>query len=109
MLKNITDTKELRPTLLSLLSTSGTLAGLSLALTGIVNLRISHTAVGSLADDMFLVAAMGFIIVCCFTFFALKHIHSSKLGRWTSIIDITFLGSHVMLILAGIVTVYEFV
>jgi len=107
LLKNITDPKELRPMLLSLLSTSGTLAGLSLAMVGLVNLKISNTQVGSLADDMFLCAALGFVVVCAFTFFALRHINSEKVHRWTMTVDHIFLSSLGMLILAGIVTVYE--
>jgi hypothetical protein len=107
LLKDITDPKELRPVLLSVLSTSGTLAGLSLALVGLVNLKISHTQIGSLADDMFLMGAMGFVTVSCFTFFALRHINSPKVKTWTKIIDTGFICSLVTLVLAGIVTVYE--
>ena len=68
MLKNIKDILELRQILLSLLSTSGTLAGISLALVGIVNLKITNTKIESLADDMFLFAALGFVVVVYFIF-----------------------------------------
>jgi hypothetical protein len=54
MLKNINDPKDLQRLLLSLLSTSGTLAGLSMALVGIVNLKVANTKVETLADDMVL-------------------------------------------------------
>lgn len=109
MLKDLKEPRELRPVLLSVLSTSGTLAGLSLALVGLVNLKISHTKIGSLADDMFLLAAMGFVTVSCFTFFALRHINSPKVTTWTRIIDTGFIGSLITLVLAGIVTVYELI
>jgi hypothetical protein len=107
LLKHIKDPKDLRPTMLSLMSTSGTLAGLSLALTSIVNLRISQTNLGSLADDMFLFSSLGFLIVCFFTFFGLRHLHSERMIRWTGAIDYIFLGSLLLLVLAGFVTVYE--
>lgn len=109
MLKNINDPKELRLTLLSLLSTSGTLAGISLALVGIVNLRITNSAVESFADDLFLFSALGFVAVCYCTFFALRHLHSGrKAQRWVTIIDVVFLSSLTLLLFAGFATVYAF-
>lgn len=69
MLKNANDPESLLQMLLSLLSTSGTMAGLSLALVGIVNLRITSTKVASIADDVFLFASLGFVVVCYMTFF----------------------------------------
>ncbi|WP_159017680.1 hypothetical protein [Cognatiluteimonas profundi] len=108
MLKNIRDPKILLQMLLSLLSTSGTMAGISLALVGIVNLRITSTKIASAADDMFLFASLGFVFVCFMTFFALRHVDSPKLARWTDVIDITFLLSLTLLVLAGFVTVYTF-
>ncbi len=109
MLKNISDPKILLQMLLSLLSTSGTMAGLSLALVGIVNLRIISTKVASVADDIFLFASLGFVVVCYMTFFAIRHIRSPQLPRWTDIIDLTFLSSLTLLVVAGFVTVYAFI
>ena len=45
MLKKVKDIRDLPHFLFSLLSTSGTLAGLSLALVGIVNLKIANTKI----------------------------------------------------------------
>lgn len=109
MLKNVSDPKILLQMLLSLLSTSGTMAGISLALVGIVNLRIISTKVASVADDIFLFASIGFVVVCYLTFFAIRHIESQQLQRWTDIIDIAFLSSLTLLVIAGFVTVYAFV
>ena len=109
MLKNARDPGLLLQLLLSLLSTSGTMAGISLALVGIANYRIRSTQVSSIADDIFLFASLGFVIVCYMTFFAIRHLHSPRLGRWTDVIDITFLASLTLLIVAGFVTVYTFV
>jgi nitrate reductase gamma subunit len=109
MLKNVDDLKELRQLLMSLLSTSGTLAGISLALVGIVNLRVNNTKIETLADDMFLFSSLGFVVVCYLVFFTLRRIHSKKVGHWTNVIDLVFLSSLTLLVMAGFVVVYEFV
>jgi hypothetical protein len=109
MLKNVDDPKIILQMLLSLLSTSGTMAGISLALVGIVNLRITNSNVASVADDIFLFASIGFVIVCYMTFFAIRHIESPKLQRWTDLIDFTFLLSLTLVVMAGVVTVYAFI
>ena len=109
MLKNASDQNVLLQLLLSLLSTSGTMAGISLALVGIANYRIISTKVTSVADDIFLFASLGFVVVCYMTFFAIRHIQSPKLARWTDVIDVTFLFSLTLLVVGGFVTVYAFV
>jgi hypothetical protein len=108
MLKNISNPTDIRHTLLSLLSTSGTLAGISLALVGIVNFKVHNTNVKTMADALFLFAAMGFVAVCYFIFFALRHTHSKYLRHWNNIIDILFLASLTLTLLAGFAVVYEF-
>lgn len=109
MLKNVTDPKDIRDMLLSILSTSGTLAGISLALVGISNLKASNAKIETLSDDMFLLSSMGFVIVCYFTFFALKRISSARIQQWTNAIDIIFLGSLTLLTIGGFMTVYTFI
>ena len=109
MLKYTSDPKILLQMLLALLSTSGTMAGISLALVGIVNLRITSTKVASAADDIFLFAALGFVLVCYMTFFAIRHLQSPRLARWTDLIDLLFLVSLTLLVIAGFVTVYAFI
>ena len=109
MFKNTSDKNVLLQMLLSLLSTSGTMAGISLALVVIVNLRITSSKVASVADDIFLFASLGFVVVCYMTFFAIRHVQSPRLSRWTDIIDFTFLFSLTLLVIAGFVTVYAFI
>ena len=108
MLKNVKDPKDLQSLLLALLSTSGTLAGLSLALVGIVNLKISNTKVESIADDMFLFASLGFIIVCYSTFFTLRRLNSQNVEILTNFIDFVFFCSLTLLVISGFVVVYSF-
>jgi hypothetical protein len=109
MLRNIEDPRDARELLLSLLPTSGTLAGFSLALVGIVDLKVSSTKIETVADDLFLCASLGFVVVCYLIFFALRHLHTERLQRWTGIIDILFLASLTVLIASGFTVVYLFV
>jgi hypothetical protein len=109
MLKHVKDHKDLQQLLVSLLSTSGTLAGISLALVGIVNLKIAHTKIETIADDMFLFSSLGFLIVCYLIFFTLRQIKSDRIQYWTKAIDIAFLFSMTLLVIAGFTVVYEFV
>jgi hypothetical protein len=106
MLKNIDEPKDLRQLLLALLSASGTLAGLSMTLVGIVNLKIAETKVGSIADDLFLFAALGFLTVCFLIFFTLRRLQSARVQYWTNVIDFVFLLSLSMLVISGFVVVY---
>src|SRR3954463_2099553 len=109
MLKSTRDPNVLLQMLLSLLSTSGTMAGISLALVGIANFKIISTNVASVADDIFLFASLGFVIVCYMIFFAIRNIQSPNLSRWAVMIDVAFLVSLTLLIIGGFVTVYAFV
>ena len=106
MLKKVKDHKDLPHFLFSILSTSGTLAGLSLALVGIVNLKIAHTKVETIADDMFLISSIGFFAVCYIIFFTLRQHHPEEVRYWTNLIDVVFLSSMTLLIIAGFVVVY---
>ena len=107
MLKNVKDPKDLQSLLLALLSTSGTLAGISLALVGIVNLKITSTKVETLADDMFLLSSLGFLSICYFTFFTLRRLNSRRVQYWTNVIDFVFLCSLTLLVISGFVVVYS--
>lgn len=108
MLKNVSDPKDLQQLLLSLLSTSGTLAGLSMALVGIINIKIANTKAETLADDMFLFSSLGFLVVCYLIFFTLRRIQSKQIHYWTNFIDSLFLFSLTLLVMAGFVVVYAF-
>ena len=60
------------------------------------------------ADDLFLFAALGFVAVCYFIFFALRHMHSKYLYHWNNLIDALFLFSLTLTLVAGFTVVYEF-
>jgi hypothetical protein len=108
MLKKVKDHKDLPHFLFSILSTSGTLAGLSLALVGIVNLKVANTKIETIADDMFLFSSVGFFAVCYIIFFTLRQHQAEKVLYWTKLIDVVFLSSMTLLVMAGFVLVYTF-
>lgn len=108
MLKNVNDAIELRQALLAILSTSGTLAGLSMTLVGLINLKVTNTQVETIADDMFLLTSLGFLVVCYLIFFTLRRVHSERVRYWTYAIDITFLLSLTLLVVSGFVVLYAF-
>jgi hypothetical protein len=101
MLKNIQDLNDAKEILLALLSNSGTLAGISIALVGIINLKPVMTGINRFADDLFMFSALGFVLVCYLVFFAFRQLHSSQLMVWSKFIDIVFLASLTLLVLAG--------
>ena len=74
MLKNLRNPTDTSSAMLSLLPTSGTMAGISIGLMGVVNLRQTPT-ISSVADDMLLFSALGFLLVCYLIFFALRRVH----------------------------------
>lgn len=108
MLKEIKDPAEMRQMLMALLATAGTLAGIALTLVGIVKLSSHAAKIETLADDLFLFSAIGFVIICYFAFFALRYVNSPVIKRVSNFLDVLFLVSLTLLMFAGFVTVYAF-
>jgi hypothetical protein len=109
MLKDTNDITETREILLAILSNSGTLAGISLALVGIMNLKPENTRLDTFTDDLYVFSALGFVVVCYLVFFAMRLLHTSRINSLARFIDAMFLGSLTMLVVAGFLTVYAFV
>lgn len=109
MLKNINTPENLQHLLLGLLSTSGTLAGLSMTLVGIVNLKMANSKIETIADDIFLFSSLGFLLVCYLVFFAMRRLQSHRIRFLTDMIDAVFLFSLTALVIAGFVVVYTYV
>ena len=109
MLKDTNDIADTREILLAILSNSGTLAGISLALVGIMNLKPDNSKLGTVTDDLYIFSALGFVIVCYLVIFAMRFLHTNRMTRLTRIIDALFLGSLTMLVVTGFLTVYTFV
>lgn len=105
MLKNIRDPKEARDAMLSLLSTAGTLAGIGVGLVGFINVGRGGTT-ATIADDILLLSALGFLVVCYLIFFAVRDVSAARTWRMLEVIDIVFLGSMTLMVLAGFIVVY---
>lgn len=108
MLKNLKDPKEARDAMFSLLSTSGTLAGIGVGLVGFINVgRGGNTA--TLADDILLLSALGFLIVCYLVFFAVRSVTAATAQRMMQVIDLVFLASMTLMVLAGFIVAYALI
>jgi hypothetical protein len=105
MLKNLSDPKEAREAMLSLLSTAGTLAGIGIALVGIINTDRGVTP-ATVADDILLLSALGFLVVCYLIFFAVRNVSATNAWRMLAVIDVLFLGSMTLMVLAGFIVAY---
>jgi hypothetical protein len=106
MLKNVKDAREIRETMLSLLPTCGTLAGIAIGLVGAINLRALGGA-GTLADEILLFSSLGFLVNCYLIFFAMSTSDVTYRSRMLIAIDFVFLGSLSLVVFAGFVVVYE--
>lgn len=108
MLKNLKNQKDTTDAMLSLLPTSGTLAGISIGLVGVVNLK-QLGSVSTIADEMLLLSSIGFLSVCYLIFFALRSVNPVAKLRWAAIIDVVFLVSLTLVVFSGFVIVFEFI
>jgi hypothetical protein len=106
MLKNFKHPVESSKALLSLLPTSGTLAGISIGLVGLIH-SVPGAGVKTVVDDLDAFAALGFLVVCYLVFFALRHQESRVGYTLLVIIDTVFLISLTLLVFSGFLTVYE--
>lgn len=104
MLKNLRDPKEAREAMMSVLETSGTLAGIGVGLVGFLN--STPGAAATIADDILLFSALGFLVVCYLIFFAVRNVSASGTWRMFQLIDILFLASMTLMVLAGFIVVY---
>lgn len=105
MLKNLKAT-EAREAMLSLLPTCGTLAGIAIGLVGVINLQ-SVGGRATIADEILLFSALGFLLACYFIFFAMRSTNELTRERFMRAIDVLFLASLTLVVFAGFVVVYE--
>lgn len=108
MLKNLRDPREAREAMLSVLETGGTLAGIAIGLVGFINVSRGGSA-ATIADDILLLAALGFLIVCYLVFFALRNVDAAVTWRMLGIVDILFLASMTLMVVAGFIVVYALI
>ena len=108
MLRNVRDPRETREMMLSLLETAGTLAGIAVGLVGFLNGNRGDATV-TIADDMLALSALGFLVVCYLVFFAMRDTERAGAGRILTVIDVLFLASMTLMVLAGMVVVYTLI
>ena len=90
----------------TLVSASGTLAGIGLALVGILSAKSSLTKTETVADDFFLFASIGFLVVLAMGYLAQKETSEVRTARTQRVAEWIFSISLVLLLMAGFVLVY---
>ncbi len=90
----------------TLVPISGTLAGIDLALVGILSAKsaISHTQ--TIADDLFMFSALGFLVVLSVSYWSQKKRSAAGAKRLIAIAERIFALALILLLVAGFVLVY---
>ena len=83
------------------------MAGIAVGLVGVIQFRPEGGAT-TLADDILMVSALGFLLVCYAIFFALRVEDAGRLARILAWIDGLFIASLTLVVLSGFMIVYEF-
>jgi len=108
MLRNLRDPREAREAMLAVLSTSGTLAGIAVGLVGFINVSRGGSA-ATIADDILMLSALGFLVVCYLVFFAIRSLGAVATWRMFAIIDVLFLAAMTLMVVAGFIVVYSLI
>ena len=90
----------------TLVSASGTLAGIGLALVGILSAKNTLTKTETIADDFFLFSSIGFLVVLAICYLAQKEKSPSRTQKTQKTAEWIFSISLVLLLVAGFVLVY---
>lgn len=90
----------------TLVSASGTLAGIGLALVGILSAKSTLTKTETIADDFFLFSSIGFLVVLAMGYLAQKEKSEARTARTQKAAEWIFSVSLGLLLLAGFVLVY---
>jgi len=62
-----------------------------------------------LADDILLLSALGFLMVCYLVFFAVRNVTAATARRMMQIIDFLFLAAMTLMVLAGFIVAYALI
>ena len=90
----------------TLVSASGTLAGIALALVGVLSAKNSLSKTETMADDFFLFSSIGFLIVLAICYLAQKERSPTRTARTQKTAEWIFSISLALLLIAGFVIVY---
>ncbi len=95
-----------RETLDTLIASGSTMAGISLALVGVIGAKSSITRTDTITDDLCLLSALGFVIVCFGAYLGTKTRAAQRLARTLRFLEITFACSLALLVVCGFLIVY---
>jgi hypothetical protein len=95
-----------REELLSLLSVSGTLAGLCITVVAFMNTANRAQRAVTVVDDMLAICAAAFLICIYLIFWALKTEHPKRASRLIKIVDGLFLSALTSMTVAAFIMVY---
>jgi len=95
-----------RETLDTLIASGSTMAGISLALVGVIGAKSSITRTDTITDDLCLLSALGFVIVCFGAYLGTKTRAAPRLARTLRFLEITFACSLALLVVCGFLIVY---
>lgn len=95
---------EERVELTSLLSLSGTLAGLCIGIVAFIN--ASHRGAGTLIDDVLAVCAATFLLCIYLITFALRTQSEQRAALLTKVVELLFLANLSVMTVAGFFMVY---
>lgn len=90
----------------TLISSSGTLASIGLAMVGILAAKSALAKAETIADDLFLFSSLGFLIVMVLGYLAQRSNLDGKVTRYLSIAEAIFTLSLSIIVLAAFVLVY---
>lgn len=90
----------------TLVSISGTMASIGLALVGILAAKSSLDNTETMADDLFLFSSLGFLLTTAIGYFAQKSGSTSHVGKLMTSAEWIFTMALLLLLLGGFVLVY---
>ena len=90
----------------TLISTSGTIAGMGLAIVGILAAKQSMKYSEMISDDMFLFSSIGFLLVVVIGYLAQKHSEQHYYARLVRLAEWLFSLSLLLVVAAALVLLY---
>lgn len=90
----------------TLVSISGTMAGIGLALVGILAAKSSMDGTETVADDLFLFSSLGFLVVLALGYLAQKETKTLRVDRLVSMAEWVFSVSLLLTVVGAFVLVY---
>lgn len=91
----------------TLVSISGTMASIGLALVGILAAKSSLDQTETIADDFFLFSSLGFLVVTAMGYMAQKNSANSRVEKLATVAEWIFAVALLLLLIGGFILVYS--